>query len=49
MPVVERQADTVQPEAFEEIGVLLLEEVLQKLVRKRVSERKEGRRFARSD
>ena len=31
MSVVERQADTVQPEAFEELGILLLEEILQKL------------------
>lgn len=33
MPVVERQADTVQSEAFEELGVLFLEEILQKLER----------------
>lgn len=29
--VIKRQADAVQPEALEELGVLLLEEILQKL------------------
>ena len=47
MPVVERQADTVQSEAFEELGVLLLEEILQKLQRD-ACQRNEKRR-ERSD
>lgn len=33
MSVVEWQADTVQTEAFEELGTLLLEEILQNLGR----------------
>ena len=31
MSIVERQADTIQPETFEELGILLLEEILQEL------------------